>query len=43
MGDGWDVGRLGGQQQVDDVLAGQAGHCRAAHGARLGWLASWWR
>jgi hypothetical protein len=30
LGDGRDVGRGGGQQQVDDVLAGQAGHGRAA-------------
>jgi hypothetical protein len=30
LGDGRDVGRLGGQEQVDDVLAGQAGHGRAA-------------
>ena len=30
LGDGRDVGRLGGQEQVDDALAGQAGHGRAA-------------
>ena len=31
LGDGRDVGRLGGQEQVDDSLAGQAGYRRAAH------------
>jgi len=30
LGDGRDLGRLGGQEQVDDVLAGQAGNRRAA-------------
>src|SRR5215213_9501145 len=30
LGDGRDVGRLGGQQQVDGVLAGQSSHRRAA-------------
>jgi hypothetical protein len=35
LGDGRDVGRGGGQEQVDDALAGQAGHGRAAH--VLGW------
>jgi hypothetical protein len=30
LGDGEDVSRLVGQEQVDDSLAGQAGHRRAA-------------
>jgi hypothetical protein len=41
LGDGRDVGRRGGQEQVDDVLAGQAGHCRAADMlGRGGWPAA---
>ena len=40
VGDARDVGRVGGQEQVDDVLAGQAGHCRAADVlGRGGWPA----
>jgi hypothetical protein len=35
LGDGRDLRRLGGQEHVDDVLAGQAGHRRAAN--VLGW------
>jgi hypothetical protein len=31
LGDGRDVGWLGDQEQVDDSLAGQAGHRRAAY------------
>src|SRR4029450_9619654 len=34
-GDGRDVGRRGRHEQVDDVLASQAGHGRAAY--VLGW------
>src|SRR4029453_1951937 len=36
LGDGGDVGWVGGQQQVDGVLAGQSSHRRAAH------MLSWW-
>jgi hypothetical protein len=40
LGDGREVGRGGGQEQVDGVLAGQAGHRRAAHVlGRGGWPA----
>jgi hypothetical protein len=35
LGDGGEVGWFGGQQQVDDALAGELGHRRAAH--VLGW------
>ena len=31
LGDGGEVGWLGRQQQVDDALAGELGHRRAAH------------